>query len=154
MPIPRIICPLTTRGRCCMPFPYLSNFIRTLPYKPHPFTGALIQNIWEMGIKTYLCFTGVCLPECVYLGVLTWLSAVISAETWGCSSKLRASIINGSPGNSLQCVSQKSSGRGEGRALWPNTDVVPAELEEGLKWNQIIIKIITLSCTLLHSEIY
>lgn len=53
-----------------MPFPYLSNFTRTLPYKPHPFTGAVIQNIWEMGIKTTSLFTGVCLPECVYLGVL------------------------------------------------------------------------------------
>lgn len=39
---------------------------------------------------------------------------------------------------------RRAQAGGEGRALWPNTDVVPAELEEGLKWNQIIIKIITL----------
>lgn len=51
-----------------MPFLYLSKFIGTLPHKPHPFTGALIQNIWEMGIKTPLC-----LVECVYLSAFTWV---------------------------------------------------------------------------------
>lgn len=64
------------------------------------------------GYQNTSLFSGVCLPERVHLGVLTSLSALISAETWGCSSKLRASIINGSPGNSVRCVSQKSSGRG------------------------------------------
>lgn len=53
-------------------------------------------------------------------------------------------LINGSPGNSVQCMSQKRWGSEEGRALWPNTDVLPAELEKRLNWNQIIIKIIVL----------
>lgn len=40
-------------------------------------------------------------------------------------------------------VSQKSSATGDGRALWKNTDVLPAELEESLMWKLIITKIIT-----------
>lgn len=126
---------LSTRGRCCLLFFYFQAafFVNLTPFQVRWFTT---HKKWS---PKHLC---------VYLGVCKCqLSSVLKpgAQNYGLV------LINGSPGNSVQCVNQKRWGSGEGRSLWPNTDVLPAELDKGLNWNEIIIKIIVLGSITVHA---
>lgn len=124
----------STRGRCRSLFFYFQAvfFINLTPF----------QVLW-------LTTHGKWAPKhpCVYLGVCKCQLSLLKPE----AQSYGPVLTNGSPGNSVQCVNQKRWGSGEGRSLWPNTDVLPAELDKGLNWKQMIIKIIILgSITLVH----